>query len=101
MERIAVIARLQPGAEGRAQALLEGGPPFDPETSGLVEHSVYIGNGLAVFVFEGDQVIRRLSDLVNDPVLSASFGAWAPVLADAPQLAHEAYHWRSDEDEST
>jgi len=97
MDRIAVIGRLVPGTEERARELLDAGPPFDPGTIGLAEHSVYVGNGIVVFVFEGADVVKHLSGLVNDPVQSASFGAWAPILAEAPWLAHEDYHWSSHE----
>jgi hypothetical protein len=46
-----------------------------------------------VFVFEGERLAPRLSGLINDPVRAAALGAWAPLLADRPRLAHEAYHW--------
>jgi hypothetical protein len=93
MDRIAVIARLKHGSEEKARGLVATGPPFDPRGLGIVEHSVFIGNGFVVFVFEGDGLEKRLADLANDPVRSAAFGAWAPILVDAPRLAHEAYHW--------
>jgi hypothetical protein len=48
-----------------------------------------------VFSFKGLHVERMVSKLVNDPVHSAAFGAWAPLLEDGPQVAHEAYHWPS------
>ena len=76
MDRIAVIARLEPGSEERTKELLDAGPPFDLAASGIVDHAVYVGNDLIVFVFEGVDVESRLTALVNDPVLSASFGAW-------------------------
>lgn len=98
MDRIAVIARLEPGAEEKAKELLDVGPPFDLGATGIVEHAVYVGNDFVVFVFEGIDVERRLTDLVNDPVLSASFGAWGPVLSDAPRLTREAYHWSEEEE---
>jgi len=97
MDRIAVIARLEPGSEERARELLDAGPPFDLGATGIVEHAVYLGNDFIVFVFEGVDVEGRLAGLVNDPVLSASFGAWGPVLSDAPRLAREAYHWPQKE----
>ncbi|HEX9351828.1 MAG TPA: hypothetical protein VF877_11205 [Gaiellaceae bacterium] len=98
MERIAVTARLRPGAECRARELIAAGPPFDPSTVGLSEHSVYVGNDLVVFVFEGVGLSRRLSDLVNDRIYAASFGSWAEVLAEQPRVAHEAYHWDPKEE---
>ena len=39
-----------------------------------------------------------LSHLLNDRLNSASFSAWAPLLAEQPRLAHEAYHWDPKED---
>jgi len=98
MERIAVTARLRKGAEARARELIEAGPPFDPVTVGLAEHSVYLGDGLVVFVFEGTGLQRKLSALVNDRAYAASFGAWTEVLAEQPRLAHETYHWDPKEE---
>jgi hypothetical protein len=40
---------------------------------------------------------RRLSDLVNDRIYAASFGAWGEVIAEQPRLAHEAYNWNPKE----
>ena len=98
MERIAITARLEHGAEERAKQLIGAGPPFDPANAGLVEHSVFVGNGMVVFVFEGAGITERLSELINDRVLSASFGAWGSVLAEQPKLAHEAFHWETKEE---
>ena len=80
----------------RARDLVAAGPPFDPRRAGLAQHSVYVGHGLVIFVFEGDGVARQLSHLVNDRLRSASFSAWAPLLAEQPWLAHEVYHWDAE-----
>jgi nucleotide-binding universal stress UspA family protein len=98
MERVAITARLKEGAETRARELVAAGPPFDPGRAGLTQHGVYIGHDIVVFVFEGDGLVRRLSQLLNDRLNSASFSAWAPLLAERPRLAHEAYHWDPKED---
>ncbi len=98
MERIAVTVRLRPGVESQARDLLAAGPPFDPSRLGLKGHSVYIGNDLAVFEFEGEDLERRLSDLANDRLHTAAFSAWAPLLAEPPRLAHAVYHWEPKED---
>jgi hypothetical protein len=97
MERIAITARLRPGSDERARKLLNAGPPFDPARVGFTRHSVFLGNDLVVFVFEGERLAPRLSGLINDPVRAAAFGAWAPLLADRPRLAHEAYHWAASD----
>lgn len=98
MERVAITARLKEGSEARARKLIRTGPPFDPGRAGLTQHSVFVGHDIVVFIFEGDGVGGRLSQLLNDRLNSASFSAWAPLLAEQPRLAHEAYHWNPKED---
>jgi hypothetical protein len=93
VERIAVIAQLRPGSEERAKSLLAAGPPFEPATLGLTSHDVYLGHDAVVFVFEGREVERSVSDLVNDPASSGSFSAWGPILDGSPTLARSAYRW--------
>jgi len=93
MERVAITVRLKEGMEARARELVAAGPPFDPTLAGFAQHAVYVGNDIVVFVFEGGDVGHRLSQLLNDRLNSASFGVWAPLLAEQPRLAHEAYHW--------
>jgi nucleotide-binding universal stress UspA family protein len=61
-----------------------------------VEPSVFVGSDAVVFAFEGDHAAAVRTD--QRPVLSASFGAWAPVLAEQPKLAHEAFYWKTKEE---
>jgi hypothetical protein len=51
MNRLAVIAKLKPGAEKEAEELVEKGPPFDPSGLGFERHSVYLEGDHALFVF--------------------------------------------------
>ena len=97
MQRVVVTARLVDGAEGEARKLIDVGPPFDLTDSGLEQHSVFVGNGLVVFLFEGIDPEKSLTELVNDPVHAAGFGVWASVLAESPRVAHETYHWSREE----
>ena len=53
MQRVAVVAKLRPGAGEQAARLIELGPPFDPLTNGLERHTVFLAPDTAVFVFEG------------------------------------------------
>ncbi len=92
-ERVVVVARLKDGSHERAVELIAAGPPFDPEEHGFVRHAVYLSSGDVVFLFEGPEAGRRVSDLVNDQVTSAFFTQWAPLLDRSPQLAHESYFW--------
>ena len=95
MERLVVTLKLQGGMQDRAAELIAAGPPFDPEDLGLARHAVYLGDDLVIFAFEGEDVEARVGALINDPVRSASFAAWTPLLAGTPALAHEAYHWEA------
>jgi hypothetical protein len=95
VERLVVTLRLREGTQEQARELITTGPPFDPADLSLVRHSVYLGGDLVIFVFEGEDVEQRVASLINDRVSSASFGAWMPLLAGSPSLAHEAYYWEA------
>lgn len=97
VERLVVTLRLRKGTQERAAELIAAGPPFDPADLGLARHAVYLGNDLAIFAFEGEDVEERVRMVVNDPVRSASFAAWVPLLAGRPALAHEVYYWEADD----
>jgi hypothetical protein len=96
VERLVVTLKLRKGTQERATKLIEAGPPFDPAELGLFRHAVYLGDDLAIFVFEGEDVEQRVRGVINDPVASASFVAWVPLLAGSPALAHEVYHWEAE-----
>ena len=93
MRRLAVTAKLKPGREDEALALIKKGPPFDPGAMGFERHAVYLGNDEAVFVFEGTDVERMVDTVINDPVVSAAFSAWGGLLDGTPTLARPVYHW--------
>jgi hypothetical protein len=98
LERLALIARLRPGADERAAELIAGGPPFDPEESGFLRHSIYLASGEVVFVFEGHEVEGLIGKLVDDPLhwmLREAIDEWAPLLEKPPGVAREKYFWES------
>jgi hypothetical protein len=95
MERIVVVARLKPGSQEQAKELLEGGPPYDLAAAGFQHHAVYLSDDEVVFVFEGAAIDQSVRDLVNDPVRSATFSVWGPLLADGPRIALERFSWTS------
>jgi hypothetical protein len=96
VERLVVTLKLRKGSRERAAALIDAGPPFDPAELGLVRHAVYLGGDLVIFTFEGEDVEQRVRSVINDPVPSASFAHWVPLLAGRPALAHEAYFWEAE-----
>lgn len=97
LERLVVTLKLRKGTQEQAAKLIAAGPPFDPGDLGLARHAVYLGNDLVIFAFEGKEVEERVRMVIDDPVRSASFAAWVPLLADRPALAHEVYYWETDD----
>ena len=93
MERLAVTAKLKPDSSDRASELIKEGPPFDPAAAGFDRHAVYFGNDEVVFVFEAESADQLVQNVVNDPAISAAFGAWGPLLDGVPTLARPVYHW--------
>jgi hypothetical protein len=97
VERLVVTLKLRKGTQEQAAKLIAAGPPFDPGDLGLARHAVYLGNDLVIFAFEGKEVEERVRMVIDDPVRSASFAAWVPLLAGRPALAHEVYYWETDD----
>jgi hypothetical protein len=96
MEQLAIVARLKPGAESRAAALIEKGPPFDPAESGLDRHAVYLSAGEVVFVFEAREVEWIVEELVDDPfrwLAAEALDEWRPLVDGEPRIARPAYVW--------
>jgi len=98
MERLVVTLKLRKGTQEQAAKLIAAGPPFDPGDLGIARHGVYLRNDLAIFAFEGEAVEERVRAVIDDPVRSASFAAWVPLLAGRPALAHEVYYWEADDE---
>ena len=97
VERLVVTLKLRKGTQEKAARLIAAGPPFDPGDLGLARHAVYLGNDLVIFAFEGKDVEERVRMVIDDPVRSASFVAWVPLLAGRPALAYEVYYWEADD----
>jgi hypothetical protein len=98
METIALVARLKPGTEIRADELIRKGPPFDAKSVGLERHQVFLSAGEVVFVFEGHQVEWIVDDLVSDSNAWATHEAleeWRP-LVEPPRIARPAYTWERE-----
>jgi hypothetical protein len=95
--QVVVVARLREGTEARARELVAEGPPFDPREMGFDRIAVYLSPGEVIFHFEGKGAAQKLSDVVDDMVVSASFSRWAPLLEGTPKLAHESYFWEAED----
>ncbi len=98
MERVAIIARLQEGAERKAAELIASGPPFDPTAIGFVRHAVYLSSSEVVFVFEAHEVEWLVDSLVSDPfqwMVSQALDKWRPLIKEHPRVAREVFHWEA------
>ncbi|MGE5272923.1 MAG: hypothetical protein ACM3QU_04005 [Verrucomicrobiota bacterium] len=99
MERLALIARLKPGSEPRARALIAKGPPFDLRGGGFVRHSVFLSSTEVVFVFEAPQVEWLVDSLVDEPfhwMLREALDEWRPLVEGQPRIAREQFFWDND-----
>jgi hypothetical protein len=97
MDRLAIVARLKEGKNAEAEALLQAGPPFDPEELGFHRHGVYLTASEIVFFFEAPEVEWIVNDVVDDPILSTAFAPWRELVDGPPRLAHERYFWSREQ----
>lgn len=99
MERLALVARLKPGSQSRAEELIAKGPPFDPQEGGFVRHSVFLSASEVVFVFEAHEVEWLVDALVGDPfqwMVAEALDAWRPLVEGSPRIAREKFSWERD-----
>lgn len=103
MKRLVIVARLREDALARAEELLAGGPPFDPEDTGLERHGVYLTEDSVVFVFENHDVEWEIDDMLGDllhPEVETAVDSWRSLLDGPPKLAREAFFWTREESAS-
>ena len=96
MSTIVVVAPLKYGSYAEAKALVQTGPPFDPERTPLVRHEVYLTGNEAVFVFEGSDARLAVQDLIGDTSVWSAALAWRRHLAGRPRVAELAFEWRRE-----
>ena len=94
-ERMAVVAKLQPGSRDRAAQIIAGGAPYELGAAGFLRHSVFLAETAVIFVFEGPGIEERVRALVDDPTRSAVFSVWGPLLEGTPALAREEFYWEA------
>jgi hypothetical protein len=91
--RIAIVLPLKDGAHEAVRALLEAGPPFDPDALGLDRHQVFLTGSEALFIFESGLGAKALEPLLADPELWQSAAAWHEHLAGPPRIAEDVFSW--------
>jgi hypothetical protein len=91
--RTAFIIPLKDGSHDAARALLDGGPPFDPDETGLDRHEVFLTPHEVVFVFESRIGAHALEPLLANPGLWQSAASWREHLEGPPRIAEDVYSW--------
>ena len=103
MQRVAIVARLKPGAAEQARRLIADGPPFELDESGIDRHSVFVSADEVVFVFEGDQVEWVVDDLIDAPFhdeLQGALDKWRAIVEGRPRVARQQFGWERDRAEA-
>jgi hypothetical protein len=97
MERVAIVAHLKEGSQGRAAELIANGPPFDLAETGIERHSVYLSSSEVVFVFEGHQVEWMVDELIDGRFhyqLQGALDQWRTIVDGPPRIARERFGWQ-------
>jgi hypothetical protein len=93
-EREAIVIPIRPGAHAEAEALVSGGPPFDPARFGLSSHEAFVTEREVIFVFDGSPATFS-EPLANDEAVLAAAEAWRPLIDGPLRLGLQAYAWRT------
>ena len=93
MRHFVVTARLRPGAAPKVIELLEEGPPFDLDESGLERHMVFVADDELVCVFEGDRAEEETGRLLEASSVLEGAGRLAEHIEGQPSLPREVFSW--------
>lgn len=93
MSRVAVVVPLKEGTRPLAELLIEEGPPFDLERSGLEHHEVFLTDREAVFVFEGQDARVAIEQLLGEADVWRAATVWRDCLSGQPLLGAEIFSW--------
>lgn len=92
--RTTVVLPIKPESHASVHALLESGPPFDPDQmEGLDRHEVYLTPQEVIFLFDSKFGLDAFAKLIADPGLWQSAAAWREHIAGPPRIAEDVYSW--------
>jgi hypothetical protein len=97
--RTAIVVPIKPETRDAVRALLENGPPFDPEKmKGLDRHEVFLTPHEVIFLFDSQLGPDPLEPLLAEPEFWQTAAAWRNHIAGPPRSAEDVYSWtRRDE----
>lgn len=93
MESLVVVAHLKPDAYDEACALINQGPIFALEDTGLTRNAVFCTQREVIFLFEGPDAESTVERMLNDPVASAQLSIWAHLVDGVPVRAARTFEW--------
>lgn len=93
-KRLLVVAPLRPGSREQVRALLQKGPPFDPDAVSLAQHEVFLTDREALFLFEVNGGPADVGRLLGKPSVWKATTAWSKHLVGPPRVAEVVYAWR-------
>jgi hypothetical protein len=94
MGRLAIIVPLREDAHEEALALLQEGPPLDPQAGEVERYWAFLSRSEAVLVFEGTGIDREDGTLWEDLSGWTNGARWERCAESAPRLAHSVHSWR-------
>jgi hypothetical protein len=90
---VAIVLPLRPGMRDVAAEFLAEGPPFDPRALGLARHQVFLTDAEVVFLFETEQGLSTLDEMLADPDFWTVARSWEHLMADQPRIGGAIFEW--------
>jgi hypothetical protein len=93
VERVVVIARLNPEGRDRALELIAQHQAGHYISTEFERQAIFLAEGEVVFFFEGPDARKKLQSIINDPVRSTYLSHWLPFFDGPLHAAPETYYW--------
>ncbi|HYX85711.1 MAG TPA: hypothetical protein VE777_12130 [Gaiellales bacterium] len=87
------VAPIDRAQQDRLRALFSGSPPFDPETTALDRHTVFMSEQRVAFLFEGEDPEAAVLALARDHDLQLQVMDLASAV-HAPDTLRPVFDWR-------
>ena len=94
-ERVAVVAKIQPGSRDQAAQIIAEGAPYDLGAAGFRRHTVFLAERLWS-LFSRARTSRACPRARRRPHSLSFFSVWGPLLEGTPALAREEFYWEAD-----
>jgi hypothetical protein len=101
VERLALIARLKPDAQERAEQLASAGAAGELQDPAIHRQSIFLAPDEVVFVVEGEDLERHLREWFDDPVRSTAISPWLPLFGGPLHVAREVAVWTAGAESGT